>query len=234
MYSRTIGDEEHTFGVSGKLIMNALVMYDHQTRTLWSQFLRKGVEGELKGVELDVIPVTQTTWATWKELHPDTKVMSTGGLGRYDNYNGYYMSNRNGVIGQSFEDDRLNNKQLVVGVDFNGVTKAYPTATLLNNPVVNDDVGGQPALVYMDGPTGTALVFDRTVDGRTLTFSIDGEENGIQTKLVDEETGTIWSAFSGLAVKGELSGTRLERLPSHLSFWFAWTDWYRDTELYTG
>ena len=38
--------------------MNALVMYDHQTRTLWSQFLRKGVEGELKDVELDVIPVT--------------------------------------------------------------------------------------------------------------------------------------------------------------------------------
>ena len=172
MYSRTIGDEEHTFGVSGKLIMNALVMYDHQTRTLWSQFLRKGVEGELKGVELDVVPVTQTTWATWKELHPDTKVMSTGGLGTYDNYNGYYMSDRRGVIGQAFEDDRLADKQLVVGVDFNGVTKAYPTATLLNSPVVNDDVGGQPALVYMDGPTGTALVFDRTVDGRTLTFSI--------------------------------------------------------------
>ena len=115
MYSRTIGDEEHTFGVSGKLIMNALVMYDHQTRTLWSQFLRKGVEGELEGVELDVFPVTQTTWATWKELHPDTKVMTTGGLGNYDNYNGYYMSDKPGVIGQAYEDDRLHDKTLVVG-----------------------------------------------------------------------------------------------------------------------
>ena len=52
--------------------MNALVMYDHQTRTLWSQFLRKGVKGPLAGVELEVIPVTQTTWSAWKELHPDT------------------------------------------------------------------------------------------------------------------------------------------------------------------
>ena len=234
MYSRTIGDEEHTFGVSGKLIMNALVMYDHQTRTLWSQFLRKGVEGELKDVELDVVPVTQTTWGTWKELHPDTKVMSTGGLGGFDNYNGYYSSSRPGVIGEAFEDDRLDTKALVVGVDFNGVTKAYPTSRLINNPVLNDDVGGQATLVYMDSSTGTALVFDRTVDDRVLTFSLDGEPNGIQTKLVDEETGTIWSAFSGLAVKGELSGARLERLPSHLSFWFAWTDWYRDTELYAG
>ena len=62
--------------------------------------------------------------------------MSTGGLGMYDNYNGYYMSNRPGVIGQAHEDDRLGTKALVVGVDFNGVTKAYPTATLLNDPVV--------------------------------------------------------------------------------------------------
>ncbi len=41
--------------------MNALVMYDHQTRTLWSQFLRKGVSGVLTGTELEVVPVTQTT-----------------------------------------------------------------------------------------------------------------------------------------------------------------------------
>ena len=129
MYSREIQDEEYTFGVSGKLIMNALVMYDHQTRTLWSQFLRKGVKGDLEGVELDVIPATQTTWATWKELHPDTRMMRTGGLGGYDNYNGYYASNRPGVIGQKNVDDRLATKALVVGVDFDGTAKAYPTGS---------------------------------------------------------------------------------------------------------
>ena len=43
MYGREINGRVHTFGVSGKLIMNALVMYDHQTDTLWSQFLSRGV-----------------------------------------------------------------------------------------------------------------------------------------------------------------------------------------------
>jgi len=233
VYSRSVQGEERTFGVSGKLIMNALVMYDHQTKTLWSQCLRKGVKGELEGVDLDVIPATQTTWATWKELHPDTKVMRTGGLGVTDNYNGYYASNRPGVIGQKNVDDRLATKALVVGVDFDGTAKAYPTADLLDHPVLNDTVGGKAALVYMDGPTGTALVFDRRVDGRELNFRLHGEPSGVLTKLVDDETGTIWSAFSGLAVEGELAGARLERLPSHLSFWFAWNDWYRDTELFT-
>jgi hypothetical protein len=81
VYGRIINGEEHTFGVSGKLIMNALVMYDHQSNTLWSQFLRKGVRGELAGTELEVIPVTQTTWESWRDLHPDTLVLDK--LGRY-------------------------------------------------------------------------------------------------------------------------------------------------------
>ena len=79
MYDREINGQIHTFGVSGKLIKNALVMYDHQTNTLWSQFLRKGVKGELAGTELEVIPVTQTTWSAWKELHPDTLVLDKNG-----------------------------------------------------------------------------------------------------------------------------------------------------------
>ena len=57
MYDREIEGEVHTFGVSGKLIMNALVMYDHQTRTLWRQFLGSGVKGPLTGVELDFLQV---------------------------------------------------------------------------------------------------------------------------------------------------------------------------------
>ena len=45
VYARNIGDTTHTFGVSGKLSMNALVMYDRQPDTLWSQFLSRGTEG---------------------------------------------------------------------------------------------------------------------------------------------------------------------------------------------
>ena len=85
--------------MSGKLIMNALVMYDHQTNTLWSQFLGKGVKGELAGTELEVIPVTQTTWAAWRELHPDTLVLDKNGRYQSDSYASYYANGRAGVIG---------------------------------------------------------------------------------------------------------------------------------------
>ncbi len=232
MYSREINGEEHTFGVSGKLIMNVLVMYDHQTRTLWSQFLHRGVEGELEGVGLDVIPVTQTTWGAWKELHPDTKFLDMLMADPYDQY--YADNNRPGVIGERNTDDRLATKDLVVGVNFDGTPKAYPLDELELQPVLNDSAGGRDALVYLDTPSGTALVYDRRVNGRTLTFGVNTDTSGVLTTLVDEETGSRWMAFTGLAVEGELKGQRLERIPSHLSFWFAWTDWNPETELFTG
>ncbi|MCX8213085.1 MAG: DUF3179 domain-containing (seleno)protein [SAR202 cluster bacterium] len=83
------GVTPHLRGVR-KLIMNALVMYDHQTRTFWSQFLGKGVRGTLAGVELDSLPVTQTQWSLWREAHPDTLALNKGGRYRFDTYDSYY------------------------------------------------------------------------------------------------------------------------------------------------
>ena len=61
-----IDNEEYTFGVSGKLIMNVLVMYDRQTDSLWSQLIGEAVDGPLKGTVLEFLPAWQTTWAEWK------------------------------------------------------------------------------------------------------------------------------------------------------------------------
>ena len=234
MYGREVNGELHTFGVSGKLIMNALVMYDHQTRTLWSQFLGKGVKGELAGVELEFLPVTQTSWQLWRELHPDTKVLDKRGRYQSDSYSGYYAGGSAGVLGESRRDNRLDRKDLVLGVDIGGRAKAYPLSALERAPSLNDSVAGQDLLVFFEDSTGTALVYDRSVDGKTLTFQREGPASGAQTVLVDAETGTRWLALTGVAIEGELQGKVMSRLPSHLSFWFAWKDWNPDTELYGG
>jgi len=234
VYGRITNGEEHTFGVSGKLIMNALVMYDHQTRTLWSQFMREAVKGELVGTQLEVIPVTQTTWQAWKELHPDTLVLDKNGRYGFDTYRGYYEDSRAGVLGASEDDDRLNRKELVLGVEIDGQSKAYSFAALESEVIVNDTIAGQDALVYFDASSGTALVFDRTVGDVSLTFSVEDGPGGVLTVFVDEETNTRWSAFTGVAIEGELKGERLKRAVSHLSFWFAWKDWNPDMELYQG
>jgi hypothetical protein len=78
VYSREINGEIYTFGVSGKLIRNVLVMFDRETDTLWSQLLGEAVRGELIGTKLEFVPSWMMTWEEWKALHPDTVALDKG------------------------------------------------------------------------------------------------------------------------------------------------------------
>ena len=138
--------------------MNALVMYDHQTDSLWSHFTGDAVQGEFKGTRLEVLPAMQTTWGQWRQLHPDTLVLDKeGGQLVYDIYADYYdvlFHGENdallkavgalieGSIIETYQDDRLPTKAFVVGVVIGGEAKAYSFRDLNDHTVVNDSVGG--------------------------------------------------------------------------------------------
>lgn len=227
MYSREIDGETYSFGVSGKLIMNVLVMYDRQTDSLWSQLLGQAVEGPLKGTVLQFLPSWQTSWADWKSQHPDTLAIRKGFTGNSDPYTGYYTSSAAGVLGESVRDGRLYVKEFVIGVEKNGQAVAYPFSVLNDQPVVNDTVGETAVLVVFDAQTGSGVVFERTLDGQTLTFT-----HSLEIVLVDEETGTSWDGFTGRAIDGPLTGQSLQRVKSTRSFWFGWKDFYPETRVY--
>lgn len=227
MYSRIIDGEEYTFGVSGKLIMNVLVMYDRQTESLWSQLLGDAVEGELQGSKLEFLPSLQTTWADWKVRNPETLALRKGYYGARDPYDSYYASGRAGVIGEATSDERLYVKEFVVGVEVNGEPVAFPFSVLNAEPVVNYEVGGEAILVVFNADTGTGTVYGREIDEQILTFSQVEE-----TTIMDAETGTTWNGLTGEAVDGSLIGNTLPRFKSTSSFWFGWKDWYPESEIY--
>jgi hypothetical protein len=227
VYSRELNGQVLEFGVSGKLIMNVLVMYDRQTDSLWSQLLGKAVEGELAGQQLEFLPSWQTTWEDWKTRHPDTLALVKGYQGDRDPYDTYYESYAAGVIGEEHQDNRLGTKDFIVGVALGEDARAYPFRLLNDEPVVNDILNGIPILVVFDPGTASGVVFLRTVDGQTLTFNSSGE-----LQLKDEETNSTWDALNGEAIAGELKGASLERVKSTSSFWFGWKDFYPETGIY--
>lgn len=228
MYSREINGAEYTFGVSGKLIRNVLVMYDRQTETLWSQLLGEAVEGELIGTKLEFVPSWMTTWQQWQEMHPDTVALDKGfRSGSRDTYDSYYASGATGVIGETLSDDRLYVKEFITGVELDGAAIAYPFSVLNTEPVVNDTFAGMDLLVVFDVETAATAVYNRTVNSQTLTFKGNG------FTLTDDETGSTWNAFSGEATAGPLVGTQLERIKSTRSFWFGWKDFHPDTRVYS-
>ena len=227
MYSRVIDGEEYSFGVSGKLIRNVLVMYDRNTGSLWSQILGEAVEGPLVGTKLEFLPAFQTTWSEWKSQHPESLALQKGYFGVRDPYSRYYASGQTGVIGTTNYDDRLYEKEFVVGVEHEEIAVAFPFSVLNEEPVVNYLNGDTTFLVVFNDTSGTGVVFDRTHNDQTLTFElVDG------LNLRDLETESLWDGLNGIAIEGPLEGTQLQRVKSTASFWFGWVDFFPETEVY--
>jgi hypothetical protein len=232
---RTVDGEATTFGVSGYLWHSDLVMYDRATDSLWSQLLARAINGPATGASLSLRPSTLAAWGEWREANPDSAILlpppaSTTVSGtasrNYDRdpYVGYEDSRRVGLGGSS-ADDRLHPKTEVVGVTSDGTARAYPITAVLNADGVVNDVVGDTHVVVATTPGGSLVAYDRTVDGELLTVEAEGDH------LVAGESR--WDPVSGEAVDGPHEGTTLSRANRRSPmFWFAWADFYPDTEIY--
>jgi hypothetical protein len=231
IYDRRVEGEALEFGVSGKLIMNDLVMYDRQSDSLWQQILGEGITGRYKGTRLTPVAATQTTWGQWQNTHPTTLVLDKRGGYGGDSYSGYYDGGSSGVLGGFESNDLLPAKAFILGLVIEDEPKAYPFQELATQPVVHDTIGGREIVIVYDERSGTAVTFDRQLNGDVLTFEFERFADG-DLLLRDTATGSIWSGLSGAAIEGPLSGTTLRQVPSFYSFWFAWSDFYVNTEVY--
>lgn len=234
MYDAEINGEPTTFGTSGFLYQSNKLMYDRATNTLWHSLTGEPVIGPLanSGIELTSLPVDVVTWGDWVAAHPDTTVLSTetGHRRPYlppsDPGSAYfeYFNSPNRMFPTFTEDRRLGDKEPVLGLQFGTVAKAYRVATLVENVVLNDVVGGQEVVIVTGLGSGGASAFQR--DG--LTFSVAGTADD----LVDDE-GTRWSVTGDALVTAD--GARsLERLPSRELFWLGWSSFFPATDLYEG
>jgi Protein of unknown function (DUF3179) len=224
------------FGTSGKLYNSNLVMYDRTTKSLWSQAMAQAIVGKLAGVKLERIPFDVSYWKEWKQLYPESKVLSrdTGSTRPYgaDPYGDYY-TNGDVLFSVSNSDDRLGLKEIVVGFENNGQYKAYKLQEIENKKVINDQVNGRPIALFSLHPF-MVRAYDPVVDGQVLEFSYNAiDQNSKIQNYVDTQTGSIWN-FEGKAVNGQMKGKQLTRLPFDEGFWFEWVAFHPETELYQG
>jgi hypothetical protein len=248
-FDRQVGERLLTFGTSGRLYLSALVMYDRQTESLWSQVERTAIAGVLTGTELDLIPVTMVRWADWRTAHPDGLVLSreTGFSRDYGRnpYVGYDAVGNEDTFLDAAVDGRFPAKERIVAFPGARMPIAVLAGDLAGVGVAEIRVDGEPVVLFSARGLASALddpnvadgdpvlatgAFRPETGGRALTFSAasdDGTEPA-GAVAVDEETGSGWDLF-GDAVSGPLEGTSLERV-SHLdTFWFAQAAFEPDT-----
>ncbi|MBI1823757.1 MAG: DUF3179 domain-containing protein [Nitrospirae bacterium] len=189
-FDPVIKGKTYTFGVSGLLYKSDVLMYDHETESLWSQLKQEAVTGAMTGARLPLLPLVHTTWGVWRKEHPDTRVLSTetGYIRDYsrDPYGDYATSPR-----LMFPAGKTNSlypaKEWMIGIVLDGKAKVYPFSELSKGEkVFSDQVGSSEVHIQYDPVSHSARIKDHS-----------GND-----------------------------------LPAVTSYWFAWTAFYPETEVY--
>ena len=213
MHDRRIDGTARIFGNESGLYKNAMVWFDHETGSLWSQPNGTAIAGPLEGVRLQPIPASIGPWATWLKDHPTTVVLADA---MYPPYSGVLDPFARVLPG------------IVVGVELGGLARGFYLSPAYDRVAVNDAIGEFPVLLYANPDDRTVEVYLRRIQGMDLRFAwVDGV-------LTDETTGSTWDGGRGLAIDGPLRGTLLRQLPYSTSWDWAWEDFHPGTTFYTG
>ena len=127
--------------------------------------------------------------------------------------------------------DQVTDAELVLGVVVNGQPRAYPI-NMLTGPereVINDTVGGRPVAATWCHLCNNAVVYDRRVADRTLTFAVSGMLWNRNLVMYDVETDSLWAHLLGEAKQGPLIGTKLSIVPGEMTTWADWAQRHPDT-----
>jgi hypothetical protein len=210
-----------TFGVSGRLLNNNLVMYDRGTDSRWPQILGTAIRGKHEGERLREFRLVWTTWGAWKEAHPETSIMTTetGYARRYgrDPYGGYnpdtgYYENGPPMFGSLHEDDRASAKRVVMGTRTADGAIAFDKPTLRRNGVRSGTLGP-------DGETEYVAVYDPRLDTGYVYANPEGVEVAVGSDERYEVGGESFTADS----------LPLARQYTFDAMWHAWAGFYPET-----
>ncbi|MGK0291372.1 MAG: hypothetical protein ACI86H_002840 [bacterium] len=162
-FKSKVKNQSLKFGVSGLLYNSDVLLYDRQTNSLWSQLLGKAVSGKLKGTNLTMIPLANTTWEDWKKQFPNTMVLSTNtGFGRDYSRTPYqgYTTSRRVWFPLSNQSNKYHPKEQVIGLKINGKFRAYPFAELSKqgSSLIKEAFAGQQLQIHWNGSHRTGKV----------------------------------------------------------------------------
>lgn len=227
-YETVASGRAFTLGTSGLLYRSNKLMFDFETKSLWSTLEGKPVLGPLADstIVLKYRPVVTTTWKEWRTKHPQTTVVSleTGHARDYDEgvaYRGYF-SHDDLMFEVPGEDKRLKRKAEVVtffaGEERKLVPVAIDSALLKKNPV------------YMFEAADSLWLALTTEGGANRIYRAGATRFVRMTESeVFDDQGRAWKVLEdGLESP---DGETRPREPARRTFWFAWFAQFPDTVL---
>jgi Protein of unknown function (DUF3179) len=204
------------------------LMRDKETGSWWQQVSGKAIAGSLRGQSLEPAPYDELSFALWKLESPNGQVLAPVAKDTKE-----YESNWEPEIQKlptviNFPNSGLRSRDVVVGVEWNGVSRAYPLTTVLAHAPIQDQLGGT-SIVLIAGPDGKSVRgFISQVDGNDIELFHKNESGW---SLVDSSSGSDWN-FEGCAISGPASGKCLRRIPVLKDYWFDWRNYHPATSIF--
>jgi Protein of unknown function (DUF3179) len=214
VWTRTVNGQPLHFYLAGINNQNFL-MRDKETGTWWQQINGKAIYGPLKGSSLDLVAYDELTFAEWK-----SEVSGGQVLAEVPKYAKKYESNWEPEIAKlpvviSFPGTELKSRDIVVGVEFNGASRAYPWDTLVKQSPVMDQIAGTPVLIAVAPDKKSFRVFVSRIDAKNAEFFLKAETDQLaeaNTKQTDPpETLSPAKGSSGAALKPAVAGATSSR-----------------------
>ena len=230
MYAASVDGQRLLFEVAGVYRRN-MIIRDRQTGTLWQHATGEALMGPLQGVRLQVLGGELIRWSGWQEMHPRTAlaVEPAPANGRYP---GLIPRHRLEHMLEAFStnyaapgfvtDKRLPLHEEIAGLSLDGVDRAYPLATLKEQGVINDTVGGRPIAILYDADADHVLALDRQVGDQTI--DLVPANGGLSSP---EGMSWTWAVQPLTADTPPLQPLWLER-----QWWLGWVEFHPTSEVY--
>ncbi len=237
-----------TFGISGLLLHNDMVMYDRETESWWMQIAGEGIAGKYSSAGLRMLPAMLISVKDFFDRFPDGKILSPEALNTYlatHKHRPFYHLEHGSKLSHKYylpekTGQRLPPLEHVLDVHLLDYDRIYPYSTIAKLQVINTTAGQTDVVIFYHSETvsvldrdnlsksrhtGSATAFNRQLNGKVYTFRKSGD------CFTDDQTNSRWD-ITGYCREGALAGQQLEMLPHSNHFAFAYLAFYPDVEIY--
>jgi hypothetical protein len=134
-----------------------------------------------------------------------------------------------------FREHGLKARDLMLGIQAFGASRAFPYDQVIREKLVQDRVGVAPVLLVVGGDSQSVRAFrDRIpgIQGAPDFYRMPANQQGAPgALLMDAATGSEWN-FQGCAISGKAKGMCLEPVEVLKDYWFDWRNFNPKTTVY--
>lgn len=226
IYSPLVNGHPEQFRLVGMDHFNAM-FEDASTQSWWQQATGVAVAGPLKGTALTELPSSQMRLSSWLRDYPQSLILQPDPhfKAEYADLAGYDQGTIRGSL-ERRDNASWEKKSWVVGVIVNHQARAFDWNILCAKRVINDQVGGEPMVLFLEKDTASFHAWQSRVNQDILLFVLDSFTGGLR----DSNTHSVWSS-DGVCISGKLAGNKLMPVRAYQEFWHSWRNFHPSTSV---